>query len=66
MIADAFLLADPYLKISDSVQNPEEYVHLTDCVLRKIEESKIPVRSDFMCLWFNSSMVRRWHPLEPL
>ncbi|KAI8975179.1 hypothetical protein BDF20DRAFT_836603 [Mycotypha africana] len=40
MIVDALLLADQYLKISESVDKPEEYLHLTDDILRSIERSK--------------------------
>ena len=33
---------DEYLKISDSVDKPEEYLHLTDDIVRTIEKSKCP------------------------
>ncbi|ESK91486.1 hd phosphohydrolase domain-containing protein [Moniliophthora roreri MCA 2997] len=40
MIIDALLLADPIMKISDSVFDPKRYVHLTDSVMERIEESE--------------------------
>ncbi|KAK7046019.1 hypothetical protein VNI00_007014 [Paramarasmius palmivorus] len=40
MFIDALLLADPFLKISDSVFNPKRYVHLTDSIMERIEESE--------------------------
>ncbi|KAI8393865.1 HD phosphohydrolase domain-containing protein [Radiomyces spectabilis] len=40
MITDALLSADPYLDISQAVQNPEDYMNLTDSILGIIERSK--------------------------
>ena len=40
MITDALLAADSYLKLSDAIDHPEEYMQLTDHVLRSIEFSK--------------------------
>ncbi|KAG0168582.1 SAM domain and HD [Apophysomyces sp. BC1015] len=42
MITDALLSADPYLGISTSVDKPEEYLHMTDDIIRAIERSKNP------------------------
>jgi deoxynucleoside triphosphate triphosphohydrolase SAMHD1 len=39
MITDALLLADPYLKISDAVDNGDTFVHLSDFTLKEIEKS---------------------------
>ncbi|KAI9591511.1 HD phosphohydrolase domain-containing protein [Syncephalis fuscata] len=39
MITDALLLADPYLKLSDAIDRPEDYLKLTDHVLKNIEFS---------------------------
>jgi len=39
MIGDVFSLADPILKISERTNDPENYVHLTDCILKEIEGS---------------------------
>ena len=43
MIDDALTLADPYLKISDRIQDPETFYLLTDSLLNTIESSAIPV-----------------------
>jgi HD superfamily phosphohydrolase len=45
MICDALLEADPVMKISDAVFDPEEYIRLTDCVLKDIEVSRDPALS---------------------
>jgi HD superfamily phosphohydrolase len=42
MITDALIEANPYLKISDSIHDPEEYMNMTDCILHQIESSKAP------------------------
>ncbi|KAI9261697.1 hypothetical protein BY458DRAFT_439554 [Sporodiniella umbellata] len=42
MIVDAFLEADGYLKLSEKIDNPEDYLYLTDNVLNVIEGSKEP------------------------
>ncbi|GAM17063.1 hypothetical protein SAMD00019534_002380 [Acytostelium subglobosum LB1] len=40
MISDAFMKADPYLKISEQLDDPKEFITLTDCLLNRIEYSK--------------------------
>ncbi|CAO3620813.1 unnamed protein product [Cunninghamella blakesleeana] len=42
MITDALLAADSYLGISSAVDQPEDYLNLTDDILRTIERSKSP------------------------
>jgi len=42
MITDALVAADSFLKISDCIEHPEEYMTMTDCLLRQIEFSKAP------------------------
>lgn len=42
MICDALLEADPLLHISAAITSPEEYLRLTDCVLKDIEVSRDP------------------------
>jgi len=37
MMADVFSLADPYMHISDKVDDAQKYIHLTDCILKTIE-----------------------------
>lgn len=37
MIADIFSAADPYLKISEKIYDADQYIHLTDCILKNIE-----------------------------
>jgi len=49
MITDAMLEADPYLHISDMIDRPEEYLHLTDAILHDIAKSTHPVRSGSVC-----------------
>jgi len=39
MITDALVEADPYLKISEMIHRPEQYVHLSDSILYRIENS---------------------------
>ncbi|EFC37169.1 predicted protein [Naegleria gruberi] len=42
MITDALVEADPYLKISEMINHPEQYVHLSDSILYRIESSDAP------------------------
>ncbi|KAM9984970.1 hypothetical protein ACTFIY_009404 [Dictyostelium cf. discoideum] len=42
MIADAFTEADQFLKISDQLEDPKEFINLSDSLLRRIETSKEP------------------------
>jgi len=42
MVADAFTLADPYMKIAERATEPITYTHLTDCILKTIEASCEP------------------------
>ncbi len=42
MITDAFLEADPVLKISDSITDPVEFMSMTDSLLHTIQYSKDP------------------------
>ena len=42
MLVDALLAADPYLKMSAMIDNPDEYLYLTDAILKEIERSKVP------------------------
>ncbi|KAI8889665.1 HD-domain/PDEase-like protein [Backusella circina FSU 941] len=42
MLTDALRAADNYMKISESVDRPEEYLHMTDDLIRSIERSKCP------------------------
>ena len=44
MITDALILAEPYLKISDQIRDPNKYLYLTDHIMSQIEMSDIPVR----------------------
>lgn len=43
MLVDALVAADPVLKLSDAITNPERYLHLTDSVVEEIERSTNPV-----------------------
>ncbi|EAU82497.2 metal-dependent phosphohydrolase [Coprinopsis cinerea okayama7 len=42
MIVDALLSADPHLKISDRVFDPDRFLHLSDVIMNNIEESTAP------------------------
>ncbi|KAG2385973.1 hypothetical protein C9374_003122 [Naegleria lovaniensis] len=42
MITDALVEADPHLHISEMIHCPEQYVHLSDSILYKIETSTNP------------------------
>jgi len=42
MLCDALVEADPILKISKTIENPEDYLKLNDTILNKIEFSKKP------------------------
>ncbi|EPZ36023.1 HD phosphohydrolase domain-containing protein [Rozella allomycis CSF55] len=46
MIIDAMLAADPVMRISKAMEDPMEYVYLTDGILREIERSKNPKLSE--------------------
>lgn len=43
MVVDALLEADPYLKLSEQIDDPSRYVLLTDSILEEIERSNEPV-----------------------
>jgi len=43
MVTDAFLEADPVLKISEKIYNPQEYLYLDDGILKEIAQSPDPV-----------------------
>jgi hypothetical protein len=43
MIVDAFLKADQELSISCAINDPEQYMYLTDSILKDIERSKSEV-----------------------
>lgn len=45
MVVDALTEADPVLHLSRKIDNPDEYLYLTDSVLEDIEKSTHPVRS---------------------
>ncbi|KIM78005.1 hypothetical protein PILCRDRAFT_608246 [Piloderma croceum F 1598] len=42
MIIDALLAAEPYMKLAEQVDNPDEYVYLTDDIMATIERTKSP------------------------
>lgn len=39
MLVDALVLANPVLKLSEAIYNPEKYLYLTDSVVEEIERS---------------------------
>nr|WCZ58536.1 dNTP triphosphohydrolase SAMHD1 [Andalucia godoyi] len=39
MLCDVLIAADPFLKISDAVLDPEQFMGLTDCLIKQIETS---------------------------
>jgi hypothetical protein len=43
MVVDALVAADPYLKISEQVNDPNRYVFLTDSIIEEIERSTLLV-----------------------
>jgi HD superfamily phosphohydrolase len=43
MLTDALLSADRVMGISAAITRPEEYLHLTDDIVRQIERSREPV-----------------------
>lgn len=43
MVVDVLLAADPYMKLSQQIDDPSRYVFLTDSVLEDIEKSSEPV-----------------------
>jgi hypothetical protein len=43
MIIDALLAAEPFMKLAEQVDNPDEYVYLTDDIMPTIERTKSPV-----------------------
>ena len=42
MIRDALVLANPYLKIFESIEDPKRFMYLTDGILQSIEGSTQP------------------------
>lgn len=50
MVVDALVAADPVLKLSQKIDDPDEYLHLTDSILETIENSKDPVRPTYLIL----------------
>ncbi|KAI7889852.1 uncharacterized protein EV154DRAFT_513101 [Mucor mucedo] len=46
MIVDAFMAANDYMKIADSIDDPEAYLYMTDDIIRTIERSKCPELSE--------------------
>ncbi|PVU94543.1 hypothetical protein BB561_002488 [Smittium simulii] len=55
MLCDALVLSDKYLKISDSINDPEKYTYLTDDIMHDIE------RSDCDELKSSKELVQRIH-----
>jgi hypothetical protein len=43
MIVDAMLAADPYLHISQAIDNPADYMLLTDNIIHEIQKSQSEV-----------------------
>ena len=43
MIIDALLAADPYMQIAKCIEQPSEYISLTDDIMPFIERTKNPV-----------------------
>jgi hypothetical protein len=43
MVVDVLLTADPYMKLSQQIDDPNRYVFLTDSILEEIEKSSEPV-----------------------
>jgi deoxynucleoside triphosphate triphosphohydrolase SAMHD1 len=43
MVVDALLAADPILKLSEQITDPDRYVFLTDSIIEEIERSSRPV-----------------------
>lgn len=39
MIVDALLAAEPYLHLSEKIEDPRQYLHLTDSIVKEIERS---------------------------
>lgn len=42
MIVDGLLKAEPYMQIAKRIDNPDRYLHLTDAILERIQESEEP------------------------
>lgn len=45
MIIDAMLKADPVLNISNAIDDPKQYLHLTDNIIWEIQKSTSSVRA---------------------
>lgn len=43
MVVDALVAADAVLKLSQKIDDPDKYLHLTDSILETIENSHGPV-----------------------
>lgn len=46
MIVDALMLADPVMRISESIDDPEQYTFMTDSILKDIEKSRDPALAE--------------------
>jgi deoxynucleoside triphosphate triphosphohydrolase SAMHD1 len=46
MVIDALLAAEPHMKLAEQVDNPDEYVYLTDDIMPRIERTKSPVSTN--------------------
>jgi hypothetical protein len=46
MVIDALLAAEPHMKLAEQVDDPDEYVYLTDDIMPSIERTKSPVSTD--------------------
>lgn len=64
MIDDALTAADPYLKISDKIHDPEKFYLLTDSLLNSIESSQIEVwiyKNSLIIFFLKSKIIlREW------
>jgi hypothetical protein len=43
MLIDALLAAEPHLKIAERINDPKQFLHLTDSIMEDIERSTQPV-----------------------
>jgi len=57
MVVDALLSADPHMKLSRQINDPNRYVFLTDSVLEEIERSSEPV--GHFCFYSSTAMTVR-------
>lgn len=66
MIIDALLAAEPYMKIAGQIEDPKQFVYLTDDIKSRIQMTTVPVRlSGRKSMLISSFALRNSRKPEP-